>query len=84
MFLKQRVCSDNGGAEAAPSKQKRKARAAKTAGLKAQLKEMLAQPLVARGVSTRYITSGVHSIADDLLAGECESRAPFPIVMNHS
>ncbi|KAL1949173.1 hypothetical protein VTO73DRAFT_10979 [Trametes versicolor] len=62
--------SDDGGAEAAPSKQKRKARAAKTAGLKAQLKEMLAQPLVARGVSTRYITSGVHSIADDLLAGE--------------
>ncbi|KAI0631135.1 P-loop containing nucleoside triphosphate hydrolase protein [Trametes polyzona] len=54
----------------APSKQKRKALAAKTAAMKAELKAMLAQPLVARGVSTRYITSGVRSIADDLLAGE--------------
>ncbi|RPD75560.1 DEAD-domain-containing protein [Lentinus tigrinus ALCF2SS1-7] len=53
-----------------PSKQKRKAAAAKTAALKAELKAMLAQPLVARGVSTRYITSGVHSIADDMVAGE--------------
>ncbi len=76
--------SDDGGVEAAPSKQKRKARAAKTAGLKAQLKEMLAQPLVARGVSTRYITSGVHSIADDLLAGECKSLEPFSISINGS
>ncbi|TBU38454.1 DEAD-domain-containing protein [Dichomitus squalens] len=54
----------------APSKQKQKAAGAKAAALKAQLKAMLTQPLVARGVSTRYITSGVRSIADDLLAGE--------------
>lgn len=31
---------------------------------------MLAQPLVARGVSTRYITSGTRPIVEDLLAGE--------------
>ncbi|KAI0760237.1 DEAD-domain-containing protein [Fomes fomentarius] len=56
--------------DSGPSNQQRKAVAAKVAGLKAELKDMLAQPLVARGVSTRYITSGVHSIADDMVAGE--------------
>ncbi|KAI0324312.1 DEAD-domain-containing protein [Cubamyces sp. BRFM 1775] len=64
------LASDDDGATDAPSKQRRKALAAKTAALKAELKAMLAQPLVARGVSTRYITSGVHSIADDLITGE--------------
>ncbi|PIL23434.1 transporter [Ganoderma sinense ZZ0214-1] len=53
-----------------PTKQQQKAAGAKVAGLKAQLKTMLAQPLIARGVSTRYITSGVRSIADDIVAGE--------------
>lgn len=57
--------------DAGPSKQKQKAMAAKIAGMKAELKAMLAQPLVARGISTRYITSGARSIADDLIAGEC-------------
>ncbi|KAI8969781.1 DEAD-domain-containing protein [Trametes punicea] len=61
--------SDDENAAATPSKQKRKTMAAKTSALKAELKAMLAQPLVARGVSTRYITSGVHSIADDLITG---------------
>lgn len=65
-----RLCSDDDTAKG-PSKQKQKAAAAKTAALKVELKAMLAQPLVARGVSTRYITSGVHSIADDMVAGEC-------------
>ena len=64
-----RLCSDDD--TKGPSKQKQKAAAAKTAALKVELKAMLAQPLVARGVSTRYITSGVHSIADDMVAGEC-------------
>ena len=54
-----------------PTKHQQKAAGAKVAGLKAQLKMMLAQPLIARGVSTRYITSGVRSIADDMIAGEC-------------
>ncbi|KAJ3567280.1 hypothetical protein NP233_g6466 [Leucocoprinus birnbaumii] len=48
----------------------RKTSEAKTHALKAQLKEMLAQPLVARGVSAKYITSGSRPIVDDLLAGE--------------
>ncbi|KAL9710285.1 ATP-dependent RNA helicase [Leucoagaricus gongylophorus] len=38
--------------------------------LETQLKQMLAQPLAARGISTRYITSGSRPIAADLLAGE--------------
>lgn len=58
-------------AASAPTKQKRKAAEAKMAGLKAELRRLLAQPLVAQGVSTRYITSGSVSIADDMLAGEC-------------
>ncbi|OBZ67324.1 ATP-dependent RNA helicase MAK5 [Grifola frondosa] len=56
--------------EDVPSKRKRKDADAKTGALKAELKQLLAQPLVARGVSTRYITSGTTSIVDDILAGE--------------
>ncbi|KAH9922487.1 P-loop containing nucleoside triphosphate hydrolase protein [Fomitopsis serialis] len=55
--------------ESVPSKAQRKYSDAKVAGLKAKLKGLLAQPLVARGVSTRYITSGAVSIADDMLTG---------------
>ena len=62
--------------EARPSKQRQKGMAAKTAALKAEIKDMLAQTLIARGVSTRYITSGVHSIADDMVAGECKLAPP--------
>ncbi|KAI0266534.1 DEAD-domain-containing protein [Gloeopeniophorella convolvens] len=47
-----------------------KTRDAKVAGLKARLKELLKQPLVARGASTRYITSGSRPIAHDILAGK--------------
>lgn len=53
-----------------PSKHQRKASNAKTAALKAELKELLAQPLIARGVSTRYITSGSRPIVDDVMAGD--------------
>ncbi|GBE88760.1 ATP-dependent RNA helicase MAK5 [Sparassis crispa] len=62
--------ASEGEGEGAPSKRVRKATNAKTAAMKAELKQLLAQPLVARGVSTRYITSGSTSIADDMLAGE--------------
>ncbi|KAJ7778256.1 ATP-dependent RNA helicase [Mycena metata] len=55
--------------EEKPSNQKRKAKDLKNANLKAELKRLLAQPLVARGVSTRYITSGSRPIVDDLIAG---------------
>jgi ATP-dependent RNA helicase DDX24/MAK5 len=58
--------------EEKPANQKRKAKDLKNAAAKAQLKRLLAQPLVARGVSTRYITSGSTPIVDDLLAGECK------------
>ncbi|TFY71035.1 hypothetical protein EVG20_g1974 [Dentipellis fragilis] len=58
------------GENTAPTKSKIKARNAKVATLKAELKELLSQPLVARGVSTRYITSGSRPIVDDILAGE--------------
>jgi len=34
---------------------------------RAELKALLAQPLVARGISVRYLTSGSKSIADDLI-----------------
>ncbi|KAH9855369.1 DEAD-domain-containing protein [Lenzites betulinus] len=70
LVLDSDLASGSDDATGGPSKHKRKALATKTAGLKAELKAMLAQPLVARGLSTRYITSGAHSIADDLLAGE--------------
>ncbi|KAJ7598923.1 ATP-dependent RNA helicase [Mycena floridula] len=50
-------------------KGKRKARNGKNAALKAQLKHLLAQPLLARGVSTRYITSGSNPIVESLLGG---------------
>lgn len=42
---------------------------AKLARLKEQLKKKLAEPLVARGISAKYITSGDQSVVDDLLAG---------------
>ena len=55
------------------SNQKRKAKDAKMSALKAELKRLLSQPLIAKGISTRYITSGSRPIVDDLLAGERES-----------
>jgi ATP-dependent RNA helicase DDX24/MAK5 len=53
------------------SKRQIKAHEAKLGQLKAELGELLKQPLVARGVSTRYVTSGSNPIAHDMLAGEC-------------
>jgi hypothetical protein len=37
--------------------------------LKQRLQDLLAQPLMARGVSAKFITSGSRSIADDLIHG---------------
>ncbi|KAJ8487527.1 hypothetical protein ONZ45_g14294 [Pleurotus djamor] len=62
--------SDSDDQRSRNSKHARKVQNSKTAQLKAELKRMLAQPLVARGVSTRYITSGSRPIVDDMLAGE--------------
>jgi len=51
------------------SNQKRRAKNNAMASMKAELKHLLSQPLIARGISTRYITSGSRLIVDDLLAG---------------
>jgi len=51
------------------SNQKRLAKTNAMASMKAELKHLLSQPLIARGISTRYITSGSRLIVDDLLAG---------------
>ncbi|KIL61030.1 hypothetical protein M378DRAFT_167364 [Amanita muscaria Koide BX008] len=60
--------SDGGNAEHAA--RKHKAQDAKIATLKAQLKQMLAQPILVKGISAKYITSGSRQIIDDLLTGE--------------
>lgn len=39
---------------------------------RAELKGLLAQPLVARGISARYLTSGSKLIADDLINSSSE------------
>ncbi|KAF8814834.1 P-loop containing nucleoside triphosphate hydrolase protein, partial [Phlegmacium glaucopus] len=51
------------------SNQKCKAKDRAMTNMKAELKHLLSQPLIARGISTRYITSGSRLIVDDLLAG---------------
>ncbi|THH32784.1 hypothetical protein EUX98_g1413 [Antrodiella citrinella] len=62
--------SSDDDSNAVPSKHQKKTASMKTAGLKAELKQLLAQPLIARGVSTRYITSGSRPIVDDMITGE--------------
>ncbi|KAG6889410.1 hypothetical protein C0992_005332 [Termitomyces sp. T32_za158] len=51
------------------SNHKRKAKDARNAALKAELKHLLSRPLIARGISAKYITSGSRPIVDDLIAG---------------
>ena len=45
--------------------------------MKAELKDLLSQPLLAKGISAKYITSGARPIADDLLAGQCKCAIVF-------
>jgi ATP-dependent RNA helicase DDX24/MAK5 len=52
------------------SKHQKKNNDTKMAVLKAKLKELMRQPLLSRGVSTRYITSGSRPIADDIISGD--------------
>ncbi|EPQ52206.1 DEAD-domain-containing protein [Gloeophyllum trabeum ATCC 11539] len=49
-------------------KSKKRKDSAKVGVLKAELKHLLAQPLLAKGISARYITSGSRPIVDDMLA----------------
>ncbi|KAF8438991.1 P-loop containing nucleoside triphosphate hydrolase protein [Boletus edulis BED1] len=60
--------------EGRATKHERKRINGQTAVSRAELKEMLSRPLIARGVSTRYITSGSRPIADDILGGKGSSR----------
>ncbi|KAI0002587.1 P-loop containing nucleoside triphosphate hydrolase protein [Russula compacta] len=60
-----------------PTKRQNKAHDVKLGQLKAELRQLLRQPLVARGVSMRYVTSGSHPIAHDILAGECKVDSFF-------
>ncbi|KAG1776796.1 ATP-dependent RNA helicase [Suillus placidus] len=56
--------------ESNPSKHQKRNNDAKMAVLKAKLKELMSQPLLSRGVSMRYITSGSRPIADDIISGD--------------
>jgi len=47
--------------------------------LKADLKSLLAQPLMARGVSARYPTSGTRVIVDELINSTGESSFVSPV-----
>ena len=68
-----RPFSDTGTTPTGPTKRQQKAVNTKIKDRKLQLKRLLAQPLLAQGISKRYITSGSNPIAHELLAGESES-----------
>ncbi|TFK73479.1 DEAD-domain-containing protein [Pluteus cervinus] len=55
--------------EEKPSNNRQRSTAAKNSALKLELKKLLAQPLIVKGVSPKYITSGSRPIVDDILAG---------------
>ena len=63
--------------EEAVSKKKQKTIEAETAKLKAELKQLLTQVLIPRGVSQRYLTSGSINIVQELLDGTSNSSYPF-------
>jgi ATP-dependent RNA helicase DDX24/MAK5 len=44
-----------------------KKNSAKVQQLKSELKGLLSEPLIARGISRKYITSGSRAIADDII-----------------
>jgi len=58
-----------------------KSNAVKVANLKNELRALMAQPLVARGISSRYITGGSRKIVDALIQGTRESPLFFPFVL---
>ncbi|KAJ3763227.1 ATP-dependent RNA helicase [Lentinula raphanica] len=57
-----------------PAKRLRKADQAKAAAMKAQLRQMLSQPLLARGTSAKFLTSGSNHIVDELISGEYNEK----------
>ncbi|KAJ6458996.1 P-loop containing nucleoside triphosphate hydrolase protein [Mycena sanguinolenta] len=66
--------------EEKPANQKHKAKNLKNARMKAEVKRLRAQPLVARGISTRYITSGIKQTeaGNDLVVGEKKKSKVVP------
>jgi hypothetical protein len=59
--------SDDGEAAASKNWKKRK-NDNQTASLKAELKQLLSQPLLAKGVSAKYLTSGTKDVVTALLS----------------
>lgn len=65
VLIGRRRASDD---EEAPSKKRsRNKEAQKAQAFKMELKHLLSQPLVAKGVMKKYITSGARSVVADLL-----------------
>lgn len=73
VFQRRLPRSDAGTKSDGPTKRQQKTASVRIKNQKLQLKQLLAQPLLAQGISKRYITSGSDPIADKLLAGESES-----------
>lgn len=74
---------DSGDEGEALKGRERKAQEVKVAGMRTELRHMLAQPLLAQGVSTRYITSGAHPIAEEMVAGECASLSASVLLISN-
>ncbi|KAF9652598.1 DEAD-domain-containing protein [Thelephora ganbajun] len=61
--------SDSEAKPSGPTKRRQKAASTKIKDQKLRLKQLLTQPLLAQGISKRYITSGSNPIVHELLAG---------------
>lgn len=72
VFESRQPPSDAETSPTGPTKRQQRATSARIKVQKRQLKQLLAQPLLAQGISKRYITSGSNPIAHELLAGESE------------
>jgi ATP-dependent RNA helicase DDX24/MAK5 len=66
-FQSTRSESDDDGENARSNNKKQRPSDTKLHNLKGELNELLRQPLMARGVSAKYPTSGSRSVIDDLL-----------------
>ena len=73
VFEPRRPLSDAETRLTGPTKRQQKAADTRIKDQKLQLKQLLIQPLLAQGVSKRYVTSGSNPIAHELLAGESGS-----------
>ena len=73
VFEPRRPPSDGETKSTGPTKHRQKATDTRIKDQKQQLKQHLMQPLLAQGVSKRYVTSGNNPIAHELLAGESKS-----------